>query len=222
MIDTFNIVDGGQQRQVYFANGANSFYTWNKPSNCQFVHFFLLGGGGGGGGGQGSGTGTARRGGGSGGSSAGVTALFPSSSLPDLLYIQVGGGGASGIGGTTNSNGGAGGISYVMLVPDTGETAQNIVIQSGGAGAGGGNSGLGGGGAGVAGTQWLYINNLFRNFGLISPFVGQAGVVGLTTAIPNSISVSGITGGGAGGAGQNGGTAQSGGSVNAGGYIPTM
>ena len=58
MVDTFNIVDGSQQRQVYFANGVNSFHTWNKPSNCQFVHFFVLGGGGGGGGGQGGGTGT--------------------------------------------------------------------------------------------------------------------------------------------------------------------
>ena len=222
MKDTFNIVDGGQQREVFFANGANAFYTWNKPLNCKFIHFFLLGGGGGGGGGQGGATGTARRGGGSGGASAGVTALFPASFLPDLLYIQVGRGGGNGIGGTTNSNGGIGSVSYIMLLPDITVTAQNVVIQSGVAGATGGNSGLGGGAAGVAGTTWIYTNNIFKDFGLVSVFAGQAGVLGQTTPVPNSISISGITGGGAAGAGMNGGTAQAGGSVIAGGYIPTM
>lgn len=222
MNDTFNIVDGGQQRDVFYPNGANSFYTWNKPSNCQFIHFFVLGGGGGGGGGEGNSAGTARRGGGSGGSSGGVNALFPASSLPERLYIQVGQGGTSGLGAPTNTDGGAGGLSYVMLLPDTGETAQNIVLQSGDVAGLGGVRGASTGGAGAAGTIWSYTNNIFKEFGLVYPFAGQAGVAGLTTPTPNNISISGITGGGAGGAGMNGATAQVGGRVIGGGFIPSI
>jgi hypothetical protein len=219
MIDTFNIVDGGQQRQVYYANGVNSFHTWNKPSNCQFVHFFVLGGGGGGGAGQGSGTGTSRRGGAGGGSAGGVTGLFPSSFLPDVLYLQVGSGG---IGGITTTNGSGGTLSYVMVSPDTGKTAANIILVSGDAAAGGGLSGVNGGTAGTAGTIWTYTGNLFKDFGLVVPFAGQISAAGNTTSSSNPISVSGITVAGAPGAGMNGGTAQVGGVINGVGFIPTM
>jgi len=222
MVDTFNIVDGSQQRQVFFANGVNSFHTWNKPSNCQFVHFFVLGGGGGGGGGQGSAAGNARRGGGSGGAAGGTVSLIPSAYLPNIIYIQVGSGGSNGIGGTTNSNGGAGTLSYIMVSPDTSKTAANVIIQSGDAAAGGGNSGVNSGTAGIAGTIWSYTSNIFNDIGLMSPFAGQAGVLGQISPVPTSISISGITSGGAAGAGMIGSTAQAGGSVNAGGYIPTM
>jgi hypothetical protein len=222
MIDIFNIVDGSQNRQVFYANGINSFYSWIKPQNCQFVHFFLIGGGGGGGGGQGAGTATARRGGGSGGSSAGMNALVPASYLPEILHIQVGGGGSAGIGGTTNSNGGAGTLSYVLVASDTGKTASNVLYQSGTAAAGGGASGLNGGTAGTAGTLWSETTGIFSEFSLVPAFDGLPGVLGQTTPIPNSITISGITTPGAAGAGMNGGTAQAGGNVNAGGNIPTM
>ena len=222
MVNTFNIVDGSQQRQVFFANGVNSYHTWNKPSNCQFVHFFVLGGGGGGGGGQGSAAGNARRGGGSGGAAGGTVSLIPSAYLPDMIYIQVGSGGSNGIGGTTNSNGGAGTLSYIMVSPDTSKTAANVIIQSGDAAAGGGNSGVNSGTAGIAGTIWSFTSNIFNDIGLMSPFAGQAGVLGQISPVPTSISISGITSGGAAGAGMIGSTAQAGGSVNAGGYIPTM
>ena len=51
MIDTFHISDGSLNRQVFYATGPNAFQTWNKPQNCKFVYFVLIGGGGGGGGG---------------------------------------------------------------------------------------------------------------------------------------------------------------------------
>ena len=223
MISNFNIVDGSQQRQVYFANGVNSFHTWNKPPTCQFVHFLILGGGGGGGGGQGGGTATARRGGGSGGSSGGITALVPASYLPDVLYVQVGNGGSSGIGGTTNSNGGSAALSYVMVVPDTGKTASNVLYQSGSAAAGGGASGLNGGTAGTAGSVWTPTGNIFSEFSLVYVFPGQVGVLGQTTVTtPLPVTLSGITSAGGAGAGMNGGSALIGGAVIAGGNIPTM
>lgn len=222
MIDTFHISDGSVNRQIFYATGPNVFQTWNKPQNCKFVHFVLIGGGGGGGGGQGGATATARRGGGSGGSGGFTKGMFPSSIIPDTLYIQVGSGGTAGIGGTTNSNGGGAGISYVMVRPDTGETAQNIVLQSSLAAAGGGNSGLNGGNLGVAATTWVYSNNIFYKFGLVDTYPGQAGVLGQTTAVPNNITVSGVLTSGAAGAGMNGATAQVGGRIIGGGAIPSM
>ncbi len=89
MIDTFHISDGSVNRQVFYATGPNTFQTWNKPQNCKFVYFVLIGGGGGGGGGQSGGTGTSRRGGGSGGSGGLTKGMFPSSIIPNTLYIQV-------------------------------------------------------------------------------------------------------------------------------------
>ena len=182
MIDTFHISDGSVNRQVFYATGPNDFQTWNKPQNCKFVHFVLIGGGGGGGGGQGAGTGTSRRGGGSGGSGGLTKGMFPSSIIPDTLYVQVGSGGSAGVGGTTNSNGGSAGVSYVMVTPDTSETAQNIVLQSSLAAAGGGFSGVNGGTLGAAATAWVYTNNIFYKFGLVDTYAGQAGLLGQTTA----------------------------------------
>jgi len=222
MIDTFHISDGSVNRQVFYATGPNAFQTWNKPQNCKFVYFFLIGGGGGGGGGQSGGTGTARRGGGSGGSGGITKGMFPSSIIPDRLYIQVGSGGSAGLGGTTNSDGGTAGISYVMVTPDTGETAQNIILQSSLAAAGSGRSGLNGGALGAGATAWVFTNNIFYKFGLVDTYAGQAGVAGQTTSTANTITVSGIVSAGGAGAGTNGATALSGGTVFGGGSIPTM
>ena len=222
MIDTFNISDGGTQRQIFYAQGSNSFQVWQKPQNCKFVHFVLLGGGGGGGGGQGAGTGTARRGGGSGGSSPVTKGLFPASMIPNTLYIQVGLGGSIGVGGTSNTNGGSGSLSYVMVSPDTGKTAQNVLLQSGDSAAGGGTAGSAGGNAGSAGSQWTFTSNIFYQLGLVDTYGGQAGVLGQTTPVPTNLSISGITTAGAPGAGQNGATSQIGGAILGGGNIPTM
>ena len=222
MIDTFNIIDNSQNRQVFFANGVNSFHTWNKPNNCRFVHFVLLGGGGGGGGGQGNSTGTARRGGGSGGSSAITNGLIPASFIPDTLYIQVGSGGSAGIGGSTNSNGGTATLSYVMVAPDTGKTAGNVFLQSGSAGAGGGASGVNGGALGAASTIWNLPTALLFEFALVPVYAGQAGVAGQTTSLANTITVESIVSAGGAGAGTNGAASRAGGSVIAGGRVPTM
>ena len=222
MIDTFNISDGSLNRQIFYPVGSNSFQTWNKPENCKFVYFVVIGAGGGGGSGQGGTASTSRRGGGSGGSGGVTKGMFPASIIPDRLYIQPATGGTEGIGGTTNTSGTAGGVSYVMVLPDTGRTAQNVVLQSSAAGAGGGGSGSSGGALGAAATVWPFTNNLYYKFGLVDTYVGQAGVGGLTNTTPNNVTVSGILSAGAAGAGTNVASPFQGGSVIGGGDIPTM
>jgi len=222
MIDTFNISDGSVNRQVFYAVGQDTFQTWNKPKNCKFVYFVVIGGGGGGGAGQGGTVSTSRRGGGSGGSGGLTKGMFPASFIPDRLYISAASGGTAGVGGTTNTSGTAGGVSYVMVTPDTGRTAQNVVLQSGAAGPGGGGSGSSGGAAGAAGTVWAFTNNIYYKFGLVDTYAGQIGVVGLTNTTPNNVTLSGVISPGAGGAGTNVASPFQGGSVIAGGSIPNM
>ena len=213
MLDTFNINDGSANKLVFYAGGAGSFHTWQKPHNAKFVHFFVLGSGGGGGGGEGAGTGTARRGGGSGGSGSHVTALFPASQIPDTLFINVGVGGAGGIGLSASTAGASGALSYIIIYPDTGFTATNILLQSGAAAATGGGNGSGTGSAGVAGTVWVGTGSILYDIGLVSAYAGSNGSLGQTTPVPNNTLVSGMTTGGGCGAGMNGATPQNGGSI---------
>jgi hypothetical protein len=142
--------------------------------------------------------------------------------IPDRLYIQVGSGGSAGIGGTTNSNGGAATLSYVMIAPNTGKTAGDVFLQSGSAAAGGGGSGVNGGTVGTAGTIWNLPTAILFEFALVPVYAGLAGVLGQTTSLANSVTISGITSPGGAGAGMNGASSRDGGSVIAGGNIPTM
>jgi hypothetical protein len=132
MIDTFHINDNSLKNQVFYFAGSNAWQIWNKPPNCNFVNFFLLGGGAGGQGGQINAAST-RNGGAGGGSSAITYITVPSFALPDRLYIQVGGGGTSGTSG--GGQGGAGGLSYVCTIPDI-TSPYNILMRNGSASAG--------------------------------------------------------------------------------------
>lgn len=221
MIDTFNLPNNSLNNQVFHSNGSTTGWAvWNKPNNAKFVYFMALGGGGGGGGGNSGGSGTARRGGGGGGSSSVTTGLFRASSLPDVLYVQVGQGGVGGIGLTTNSNGSAGGLSYVSVRPDSGHTSINMLLVSGTNAAGGGNSGLNSGTAGTAGTAWT--GSVLSLIGLPTVYGGQIGALGSTTGIPPNVAITGITTGGAAGAGTNGATPQNGGNITGAGIINTV
>jgi hypothetical protein len=225
MLDTFNLPDNSSnlKKQIFYNNtntGTTVWQVWVKPNNAKFVHFVVIGAGGGGGGGASSTTGTSRRGGGGGGSSSITTGLFSANQIPDTLYVQVGAGGTSGIGLTTNSNGGSGEISYVSVAPDSGYTTINILLQSGTAAATGGASGTNSGTAGVAGTAWT--GGILSDLGLISYYDGQNGGLGQTTQTPINIGISGITTGGAPGAGTNGGTWQPGGNITGSGFINTV
>ncbi len=58
MIDIFNLPNINNS-QVFYTQGSGIWQTWQKPRNCKFIHFTLIGGGGGGGGGRGSNSNTA-------------------------------------------------------------------------------------------------------------------------------------------------------------------
>ena len=222
MSNTFNINDGSVNKRVFYAAGINSFQTWQKPLNAKFVHFFILGSGSGGGGGAGAGGGTSRRGGGSGASSGHVIAAFPASQIPDTLFINVATGGNGGNGGASPSTGGAGGLTYIMIYPDTGDTATNVLFQSGNAAATGGLAGNTTGSGGIASTLWNGAGSLFFKNSLSISYAGWSGVLGQTTAPPTNTTISGITTGGGVGAGMNGATPQNGGSILGNGNVPTI
>ena len=222
MLDTFNINDGSIKRSIFYAGGTNSWQIWQKPQNAKFVHFFVLGSGSGGGGGGSGSIGTNRRGGGSGASGGHVIALFNASQVPDTLFIEVGAGGAGGAGGASPSAGGDGSLSYVMIYPDTGFTATNVLLQSGNAAAIGAAAGSTTGAAGVAGTVWNGTGSILWQMSLSISYAGVNGVLGLTTTPPNNTSISGITTGGGVGAGTNGSNTYNGGSIIGNGNVPTI
>ena len=201
MIYDNHIPDNSIDTQVFYANvGANDWHTWHKPHKCKFIHIICLGSGGGGGGANSGASGTVRRGGGGGGSGGVTTGFYQSSFFPDTLYLQVGEGGTPGVGGSTISAGGAGSISYVSIQPNT--TAANIILQSGSVVALGGGAGNITGAAGAGSTVWAAAaTNILTSYGIAVPVAGSAGLAGTTTGAANSITITGITTGGAGGVG---------------------
>ena len=134
MIDLYNLTKTNDT-QFFFNQGNDVWQTWSKPRGCKLIYVATIGGGGGGGGGR-SGSNTPRTGGGGGGSSQGLFGFIPATSLPDVLYVNVGQGG---VGGLSNTNGSGGTPSYVSTLPSP--NGVNVVSMSYG----------GGGAAGVAG-----------------------------------------------------------------------
>lgn len=200
MIETFHILDISSTNQTFYYNGSTTWQVWQKPNNCNFVNFFLLGGGAGGQGGEiglGGAGGVTRDGGVGGGSSSITYVTYPAFALPDILFIQVGKGGDGGAGNTgTGNQGSPGGLSYISFSPDTGYTAQNILIASGNAPAGTTT-------CNVAGTAIVGSQVILSEIGFVSSYNGQAGAArGLSGGIAGSITVTGLPiTGGAGGAG---------------------
>ena len=195
MLDVFNINDGSLNNQVFFFAGDSTWQVWNKPPNCKFVNFFLLGGGAGGQGGP-TGAGSTRTGGVGGGSAAMAYITVPSFALPDTLYVMVASGGTAGASG--NGRGGQGTISYISSQPDNTLNQYNILMKSGSANAGASTSA-------TAGAAITASDILLAEVAFVSAYAGQTGGAGGVSngAAPN-ITPSGLpTTPGAGGAGCN-------------------
>jgi hypothetical protein len=175
-MDIFNLPNNDINNSVFYSIGSgNSWQTWNKPKNTEFIYINAIGGGGGGGSSPNTGISTVRGGGGGGGCSSISSGLFPACVLPDTLYIQVGTGG---LGGTLGTAGANGTISYVSVQPNT--TSTNVILANGNSGGGGGGAGTSsaGGTAGSAGTVLTQTNCGLSYLGIINFNVGQVGLAG--------------------------------------------
>ena len=215
MLDIFNIPDTAIQNQVFYTKGTLDWQTWFKPNNARFVSILCIGAGGGGGaGGNGAGS-TTRQGGGGGGAGGISYGFFPANQIPEILFVQPGAGGTGGVGGTSPGSGSSGALSYVSCQPNT--TNINVLLQSGLAGATGGNTGQIGGGQGVASTVWT--GNPLNIFATAT--AGQNGSPGTTAGTPGAITLTKIVTGGAGGAGYSAGV-NTGGSITGSAFVPTI
>lgn len=201
MIGHFNTPNDDSKTQVFYSSSSfgstNQWQIWNKPQNCAFVHFTVIGGGGGGGAGLNGAGGTARTGGAGGGSSSITMGFFPCSVLPDRLYLKVGLGGSGST--TSGGQGNDGELSYISVEPNI--TSNNILLQSGDVtakgGVGGGPTGVKNGGAG--GT--VFTPKMLTYLGLIESVFGQSGASASGNGNGNSLTITGLTTGGAAGAG---------------------
>lgn len=173
--------------QIFNANAAAlgvGWHTWVKPRGVNFVHFFCLAGGGGGGSGF-AGAASAAGGGGGGGSGAQASIVFPSWSIPDVLFISVGYGGN---GGTSTTIAGSAGVdTYISIDPSV--TANNLLMICKGGGTvtvAGAGTAAGGGAAGIGGVASTIANAPLAALGQIMQTVavgniniaGQQGVTG--------------------------------------------
>ncbi len=228
MLDVFNIPNTNNTNvQVFYSAGADSWQTWQKPRNCKFIHITAIGSGGGGGGGRASNS-TAAIGGGGGASSAVTIGLFPANLVSDTLFILIPSGGAAGASvssGNNGGNGGPGGISYVSVQPST--LAANVIIASSTAAATGGSGGATGPGTAAGGTAGTAFNaigvGILSSLGIVNSIAGQNGALGQNTSAGDSITISRITSGGAGGGGVTTTLgANVGGSITGVGFIPTV
>jgi len=193
MLDTFNINDNSLVNQVFYYKGVNAWQVWHKPSNCNFVNFYLMGGGAGGQGGD-TGGGSTRTGGAGGGSAAIAYVTIPAFALPDMLYVLVASGGTGGA--SSSGRGGIGGLSYISSQPDNTFSPLNILMVSGAASAG----------ATLTTTAGAIItanNIVLSEIALVSAYAGQTGGAGGASSTPaTNVTPTGLpTTPGAGGAG---------------------
>jgi hypothetical protein len=214
MQDIFNLSNTSENIQVFSPNGSTAWQIWSKPRNISFVHVLCIGAGGGGGGGQ---AGSGNRAGGGGGGCGGISnGIFPSSIIPDILYINVSTGGA---GGASGANGTAGGTSYVSMQPNT--TAANVLLY-----ANAGGFGQAAGTAGSAGTNFALGSANFAYYGILTTGAGIIGGTGGSNigGNGNNIIITYPLSGGAGGGGATTGqtTLGNGGSIAGVGIIPTI
>ena len=192
-IDYFHINDNSLKNQTFYFAGTDGWQIWNKPPNCKWVNFYLVGGGAGGQGGR-IGSTLNRNGGNGGGSAAFSYVTFPGFALPDTLYLLVASGGTGGSSGA--GQGSVGGLSYVCVIPDI-TSPYNILMKSGTAGAGTVAD------SSIAGTVITAADVLLADIAFVSAYPGRAGGAGgVTSTAAVAVTSSGIPfTGGAGGAG---------------------
>lgn len=176
------------QVRVFLGQGSGNAIATNDtmyytiPDSHSMVYMMLVGGGGGGGGGTTTAAGVAGNGGGGGGSGACVKAIIPAMFLPKTLRIFPGNGGR---GGAAATSGSAGRISYITS-GSASVNPGNLILRSGAADAGGGNTN---GTAGTAGT----IATVATMYSGIGPSIfntllaGQAATAGGSAAVGASI-----------------------------------
>jgi hypothetical protein len=174
MLDTFNVNDNSLVNQVFYYKGVNAWQVWHKPSNCNFVNFYLMGGGAGGQGGD-TGGGSTRTGGAGGGSAAIAYITIPAFALPNMLYVLVASGGTGGE--SANGRGGIGGLSYVSTQPDNTFAPLNVLMVSGAAGAGVTLTT-------TAGAIITANNIVLGEIAFVSAYAGQTGGAGGVSSTP--------------------------------------
>lgn len=211
-------------QQIFNANSTaagQSWYVWNKPIGCSFIHVLCVGGGGGGGGGF-VGANNAAGGGGGGGSSGHSSVHIPAWLIPDTMFVSVGYGGAGG----AAAAGSNGVLSYVSMQSNT--IANHVLAVSGAAAAVGGGRGTAaaGGSTGTAGTVPAITAMCLAMAGNYTVIAGQVGIIGRFGATGTGVVAFPTTGvrtmGGAGGASVgNVGTTYAGGNMTAVGVWPT-
>jgi hypothetical protein len=192
MLDVFNI-NNSLLNQVFYNKGVNAWQVWHKPSNCNFVHFYILGGGAGGQGGP-TGAGSTRTGGVGGGSAAMSYITVPAFAVPNMLYVLVASGGTGGASGS--GRGGVGGLSYVSTQPDSTFSPYTVLMQSGIGNAGAATSA-------TAGAVITSANIVLAEIAFLSAYAGQTGGAGgVSSGAAANVSPNGLpTTAGAGGAG---------------------
>lgn len=193
MIDVFHINDGSLNNQVFYYAGDFTWQIWQKPPNCKFINFYLIGGGAGGQGGP-TGAGSTRTGGVGGGSAAIAYYTMPSFAIPDILYVLVASGGTGGASGS--GRGGQGTLSYISTQPDNTLNQYNVIMKSGSANAGASTSA-------TAGASITASDIILTEIGFVSGYAGQTGGAGgISSGAAPNITPNGIpTTPGAGGAG---------------------
>lgn len=192
--------------QLYETPG--SWYTWVKPRSAKMINIFCMSGGAGGGAGGTAGSGAPGPPGNM------IRAIFPSTNLPDILYVWVGAGGAGGIGAPVSSSGSPGGLSYVSVIPDSSSFVNNVCVSAGATGTGGG---VGTGVGGTAATVQPATTALSASFLHLATFaittLASAGA-GITTLATNYTPTSFVSQGTMGGGNATGATARNGGNIN--------
>jgi hypothetical protein len=198
MLDIFNIPSNTDSTKIFYAQGATTWQTWNKPRGAKMIQIFCLGSGGSGAIGAAALNGS-RSGGGGGGSGAITRAVIPAFLLPDILYIQVGlGGAALNQTSTTAIAGNVGAHSYISLAPSTAAStvvvASSTVVASGGTGNGSNAAG---------GTVFTSGSGVFSALSIFTTIAGVFGNGFTTQPTPGTnqaaLGSSIVTGGTAGG-----------------------
>ncbi len=219
MTISFNLPENNNSTSIYYTNGSTSWQTWLKPKDCKYITFYVIGGGGGGGGGSSGLSTTAHTGGGSGASSSISYATYPSFSIPETVYIQVGSGGAGGAGAgsvaANGSPGNSGAVSYVSIAPNT--NTLNVLLASGIAAAGGGPAGSANAvlqTAASGGTAISISTYILTRMGFVNSTAGQNGTISNATTNVTGVTITKpVSCGGAGGGSSTGGSAFTGGSI---------